>query len=115
MLVCNSNDNRCKKKAWMLEPEWQWWIIHTDHSSNTRPKHGPMGLMFQFMQTNFGNNINEQGPNGPNKNLCMENLRGKFNTNFNDHWSKLSGLELRDNDNKKFRANDKLTGVQVNY
>ena len=98
----------------MLEDVWGWWIVHTDHSASARPKYGPMGVMFQFMQTNFGNNINEQCPRGPNKNLCMENLE-KLNTNFNDHCSRLSGLELRDNDNKKFRANDKLTRVQVNY
>ena len=115
MLVCNLNNNRSILKKWMTEDVWEWWVIHTDHSSNTRPKHGPMGVMFEFMQTSFGNNINEQCPNGPNKDLCMENLGGKFNTNIIDHWSSLSGLELRDNDNKKFRANDKLTRVQVNY
>jgi hypothetical protein len=57
---------RCIKKAWMLEDVWEWWMPLVDHSSNTRPKYGPMGLMFSFMKTNFGNNLNAQGPNGPN-------------------------------------------------
>jgi len=114
MLVCNLNDNRCKKKGWMLDDEWEWWIIYTDHMANTCPLWNYLAPIFSFLQTNFGNNINEQCPNGPNKDLCMENLGGKLNTNFIDHWSSLSGLERRDND-KKFRANDKLTRVQVNY
>ena len=115
MLVCNLNNNRSVKKAWQRESVWCWYLIHTDTYAITEPEFGVLEEVFENMQTNFGNNNNEQCPNGPNKDLCMENLGGKLNTNLIDHWSSLSGLELRDNDNKKFRANDKLTRVQVNY
>ena len=57
---------RFKFKAWMREGEWGLWLLMVDHSSDTRPKHSPMGLMFEFMETRFGNCLNTQGPSGPN-------------------------------------------------
>ena len=65
MLVSELNNNQSRALAWMREAVYEWWLIHTDHSSNTRPKNGPMGVMFEFIKTNFGNNINEQCPQGP--------------------------------------------------
>ena len=65
MLISELNNNQNQALAWMREAVYEWWLIHTDHSSNTRPKHGPMGVINKFTQTNFGNNLNEQGPQGP--------------------------------------------------
>ena len=62
--VADLPNNRARKLAWMREG-YAWHFIFTDRMANTNPKFGPMGLMFQFMQTNFGNTVNEQGPNGP--------------------------------------------------
>ena len=115
MLICNLNNNRSRKMAWQRESCWEWWLIHTDNGKDCWPKWGILELLFEGLNTSFGTNNDDQCQQGPPKDLCMENLGGKLNTNFNDHWSSLSGLELRDNDNKKFRANDKLTRVQVNY
>ena len=116
MLVCNLNNNRSRPKAWMRESVWSWHLIHTDTYAMTRPE---FGILEDIVKSEFkiaiGCNSSATSQQGPPKDLCMENLGGKLNTNFNDHWSSLSGLELRDNDNKKFRANDKLTRVQVNY
>ena len=66
MLVQQLNNNRSKKKAWMQEDQWAWHLIHTDPFADTIPKCGPMGPIFQYMKTSFGNNLNAQGPNGPN-------------------------------------------------
>lgn len=114
MLICNLNNNRSRKMAWQRESCWEWWLIHTDRFVDTTPLFGVMEPMFAFMATPFGKNDNEQCQQGPPKDLCLKLNGGKLNTNFNDHGSNLSGLEFRDNENKKLRANDKLTGVQVN-
>jgi hypothetical protein len=57
---------RCIKKSWMLEDEWSWHLIFTDRMADTAPKFGILEPTFSFMKTNFGNNLNAQGPNGPN-------------------------------------------------
>jgi len=64
--LCKFSKARTRKMGWMVHSEWCWWMTLVDHSSNTRPKVGPMGLMFEFMETRFGNSLNAQGPNGPN-------------------------------------------------
>ena len=114
MLVSNLNNNRSRSKAWMRETVWSWHLIHTDSYAITRPRYGVKEIQIRFKRPTICMG-QWYRPQGPPKDLCMENLGGKFNTNIIDHWSSLSGLELRDNDNKKFRANDKLTRVQVNY
>ena len=65
MLVSELNNNQSRALAWMREAVYKWWLIHTDYASCTSPKHGPMGVINNFTQTNFGNNLNEQGPQGP--------------------------------------------------
>ena len=116
MLVCNLKNNRSVKKAWQRESVWSWHLIHTDTYAITRPVFETLEDMAKAeFRIAIGCNSSATSQQGPPKDLCMENLGGKFNTNLIDHWSSLSGLELRDNDNKKFRANDKLTRVQVNY
>jgi len=65
MLVSNLNNNRCKKLAWMREAVWQWHVLFTDHSSCTRPRWDYLSPVFEFMKTNFGNNLNEQSKQGP--------------------------------------------------
>ena len=77
----------------------------------TKPTFGVLESIFAQMATSFGSN-NFDNAQGPPTDLCMENLGGKLNTNLICH-SGSSGLELRDNE-KKFRANDKLTRVQIN-
>ena len=111
MLVINLNNNRSRKLAWMREDDWLWHLIHTDTFANTKPTFGVMEPTFAQIETSFGSN-HYDNDQGPPKDLCMENLGGKLNTNLIGH-SGNSGLELRDNE-KKFRANDKLTRVQIN-
>ena len=64
MLVCNLNNNRSKKLAWMREAQWSWYLIHTDTFSNTKPTFGVMEPTFAQMATSFGSNHydNAQGP-----------------------------------------------------
>jgi hypothetical protein len=112
MLVCNLNNNRSRSMNWHTQDCWCWWLIHTDNDKDCWPKWGLHEGKIPFLP--IGCNSTSTSPQGPPKDLCMENLGRKLNTIFIDHWSSLSGLELRDND-KKFRANDKLTRVQVNY
>lgn len=57
---------RCRSMAWHLEANWHWHIVFTDRMGDTKPRVGPIGAMGEFMETNFGNNLNEQAPNGPN-------------------------------------------------
>ena len=66
MLVQQLNNNRSKKKAWMQEDQWSWHLIHTDPFADTKPEFGVLEPIFEFITTNFGNNLNVQGPNGPN-------------------------------------------------
>ena len=66
MLVFNLNNNRSKKKSWMREDQWSWHLIHTDPFADTEPEFGKDEPIFQYITTNFGNNLNAQGPNGPN-------------------------------------------------
>lgn len=57
----------CRRKGWMSEGNWHWSIVFTDRMSDTAPMFiDPMGTFVTFNQTNFGNTLNEQGPNGPN-------------------------------------------------
>ena len=111
MLVINLNNNRSRPRAWMREAQWAWYLIHTDRFADTTPLFGVMEPTFAQIETSFGSNHYDNAQ-GPPKDLCMENLGGKLNTNLIDHLGN-SGLELRDNE-KKFRANDKLTRVQIN-
>ena len=60
------NNNRSPKLFWMTQDEYDWHLIHTDRMADTAPAFGVLEEVFAFMQTNFGNNLNEQGPNGPN-------------------------------------------------
>ena len=66
MLVFNLHNNRSKKKSWMREDQWSWHLIHTDPFADTEPEFGKDEPIFQYITTNFGNNLNAQGPNGPN-------------------------------------------------
>ena len=62
--VADLTNNRAKKLAWMRE-NYSWHIIFTDHMSCTQPKYNYLEPIFEYMQTNFGNNKNAQGPQGP--------------------------------------------------
>ena len=42
MLVINLNKNQSKKKAWMREGSYEWWLIHTDTFAITRPVFGTL-------------------------------------------------------------------------
>jgi len=62
--VADLPNNRSRKLAWMQE-NYCWHLIFTDPFSCTRPKWNYLSPEFSFMQTNFGNNSNEQCPQGP--------------------------------------------------
>ena len=59
MLVCNLNNNRSRKLAWMREAQWSWYLIHTDRFEDTTP-------LFGVLET--------------------QKLGGKFYTNLIDDW-----------------------------
>ena len=65
MIVAHLNNNQSKKKAWMREAQWMWHLIHTDPFAITAPTFGCLEIISKFMKTNFGNNVNEQCPQGP--------------------------------------------------
>ena len=67
MLVINLNNNRSRKKAWMLGKEWLWHLIHTDTYANTSPVFGVFEAQFVDMQTNFGVNKFDYGQGPPQK------------------------------------------------
>ena len=62
--VADLPNNRARKLAWMREG-YSWHLIHTDHMANTCPEYNYLEPIFEAMQTNFGNNKNAQGPQGP--------------------------------------------------
>ena len=81
------NNNRSPKLFWMTQDEYDWHLIHTDRMADTAPAFGVARTSFcRFMQTNFGNNLNEQGPNGPNDIIVglkySRLLLGKFVSNY---------------------------------
>ena len=83
------NNNRSPKLFWMTQDEYDWHLIHTDRMADTSPVFGVLEEVFAFMQTNFGNNINEQGPNGPNDIIVglkyFRLLLSKSISNYYDH------------------------------
>ena len=64
--VLLTNSNRSPKLFWMTQDEYDWHLIHTDRMADTAPAFGLLEQFFEDLQTNFGNNLNKQGPNGPN-------------------------------------------------
>ena len=61
------NNIGCRRMGWQLEGNWHWSIVFTDRMSQTKPRVDPAGAIGEFRETNFGNNLNAQGPNGPNE------------------------------------------------
>tara|TARA_B110000977_G_C10954243_1_gene445889 strand:+ start:235 stop:450 length:216 start_codon:yes stop_codon:yes gene_type:complete len=58
---------RCKILAWMKEPEWKWYIVHTDWMRNLTPVIAPLtGVLTSLLSTAFGFNLFINEPNGPN-------------------------------------------------
>ena len=49
----------------MVEAVYEWHLIHTDTYANTKPLFGCFEIICQSTKTNFGNNVNEQCPQGP--------------------------------------------------
>ena len=64
--MVHASTMRCRAMAWQLEANWHWSIIFTDRMARLQPEYNYLEPIFEFMQTNFGSNINEQAPNGPN-------------------------------------------------
>jgi len=62
--VADLPNNRAKKLAWMREG-YSWHLIFTDHMANIYPPINYLEPLFSFLQINFGNNKNEQCPQGP--------------------------------------------------
>jgi hypothetical protein len=65
MLVCNLNNNRNRPLKWIVEAVYEWHLIHTDTFACTEPLFGCLEKISKSMKTNFGNNVNEQCPQGP--------------------------------------------------
>ena len=65
MLVCNLNNNRHRSLKWMVEAVYEWHLIHTDTFACTEPLFGCLEKISKSTKTNFGNNVNEQCPQGP--------------------------------------------------
>ena len=61
------NNIGCRRMGWMSEGNWHWSIVFTDRMSQTKPRVDPVGAIGEFTETNFGNCLNAQGPNGPNE------------------------------------------------
>ena len=71
MLNTNNNlkvvdlpNNRAKKLAWMREG-YSWHMIFTDHMACTSPPLNYLAPILSYLETNFGNNLNEQCQQGP--------------------------------------------------
>ena len=66
-VYANAAKLRCKKLAWMIEPEWEWWIVHTDHMSVLRPKTTPQSSYLKTqVLTAMGFDELANEANGPN-------------------------------------------------
>ena len=72
----NFNKMRCVKRAYMEEEVWTWFITFVDHMSFLLPKYTVGSPEFAFMQTNFGNNQNEQCQQGPPSITRLKDLKG---------------------------------------
>ena len=64
--IGHASTMRSRAMAWQLEANWHWSIIFTDRMACLQPEYNYLEPIFEFMQTNFGSNLNEQAPNGPN-------------------------------------------------
>ena len=62
--VADLPNNRARKLAWMQEG-YAWHIIFTDRMANTAPPFGVLAPILSYLETNFGNNLNEQCQQGP--------------------------------------------------
>lgn len=108
--VLLTNNNRSPKLFWMTQDEYDWHLIHTDRMADTSPVFGVLEEVFAFMQTNFGNNLNEQGPNGPNDIIVglksCHLLLCKFVSNYYDHLisGRTSGDTLQHGSKNKKRS-----------
>ena len=49
----------------MVEAVYEWHLIHTDTFACTEPLFGCLEKISKSTKTNFGNNVNEQCPQGP--------------------------------------------------
>jgi hypothetical protein len=66
MLVINLNNNQFRKKGWMRERCWEWWIIHTDSSSIVRPAFGDLEAIAKAeFKIAIGCNSTSTSPQGP--------------------------------------------------
>lgn len=62
------NNLRCRTMKWHSEWNYHWSLIFTDRMCDTAPMFiDSNGIFVMFNQTNFGNNLDAQGPNGPNE------------------------------------------------
>jgi|TARA_R110000822_G_scaffold116842_3_gene248720 hypothetical protein len=66
MIVAHLNNNQSKKKAWMREDQWMWYLIHTDPFAITKPVFEKLELKVaaQF-GIPLGCDSSASQPNGP--------------------------------------------------
>ena len=62
--IMNTAKMRCKIKAWMREPEWEWHIVHTDNHYETTPRTRPDCVKYKAGDR-LGTHPHNK-PNGPN-------------------------------------------------
>ena len=66
MLVINLNNNQSKKKAWMREGSYEWWLIHSDSSSIVTPEFGELESIAKAeFKISIGCNSTATRPQGP--------------------------------------------------
>ena len=66
MIVAHLNNNQSKKKAWMREGSYEWWLIHSDSSSIVRPAFGDLEAIAKAeFKIAIGCNSTSTSPQGP--------------------------------------------------
>ena len=72
-VIMNASKLRCRILAWMREPVWKWWIVHTDHMSERLPNKTPLYSYFNkqvLTAMGFDELANES--NGPNDTIEVQ-------------------------------------------
>ncbi len=118
--VLLTNSNRSPKLFWMTQDEYDWHLIHTDRMADTAPAFGLLEQFFEDLQTNFGNNLNKQGPNGPNDIIVglkyLRLLLGKSISNYyyyliSDRTSSRDTLQHGSKNKKRSRCEQKSSNT----
>ena len=73
-VMMNASKLRCRILAWMREPEWKWYIVHTDWMDDLLPKTAPQFITSpSHAPTSLGFDTFTNNPNGPNDTTEVQN------------------------------------------